>query len=356
MTNEQDISQEPLSKFTDSSDMLADNTTNRQTCPTCESPLAPDVGNCPNCGHSVSDKVSTLQTSTSNSGISWSLNRVIFATVTARTRTAAIPQAEGIFKIRTGGDHRRATASDTYDLVDDVDVASSVTNAWGDLPGAVNLATPDGQDIVEKIAENLENAASARYTSPDRQHLYGEYGGDLSTDDLRALDPASLDDGEEFWIIPALAYMVKREMPDSAQEIFCAECGETTSHTFHGHDGAPEKVKNIARNGSQRSATSRPDGSKPTPSVGNPVWMCWECNTPRFGPEADEAKNTQNTDTGQTDGVDEITAEDFPKKERGPQDAHEYFLQQLEDQGRNVPQTTENESDDETSSDGTTPE
>lgn len=356
-------SQSPISEFAQSTGTHQDqDSPTQQTCPTCQESVSTEVAQCPNCEHTINPSI-TARWSTTTDSNSWTLDRVVFAIVPAQSKHVALPQATGLFESKLGGSRDLPTSGDNYDLIDNVNLADTVQHAWGNLPGAAQLTSEDGQAILATIQSQLDTPSTSSYASAKRPHLYGKYGQELDVDTVATYTDADLADGKRYWIVPALAYVIKQSgsVPDDTEDLFCADCGQKTPHTFEGREGRPTWADEIHHNGDIKSSGPPLETLhylEDTP--GRPVWQCWECDSGQFGPEPEhldsqtiEDKHDRGVDTQVPDGAEipdeidepEITADDFPKVERGPEDAHEYHLQQLEDRGQNVPTTTSRDSD-----------
>ena len=208
MSPNRNTSQSPISEFAQSPNTLQDqDRPNQQTCPTCQESVSIEVRNCPNCGHTITPSASARWSASTDSN-SWTLDRVVFAVLPAQSKSVALPQATGLFESKLGGSRDVPISGDNYDLIENVDLADTVQNAWDNLPGAVPLNSEDGQALLATIQSQLDAPHTSAYASGKRQHLYGKYGEQLDVDSLADYDDADLTDGKRYWVVPALAYII----------------------------------------------------------------------------------------------------------------------------------------------------
>ncbi|WP_049904794.1 hypothetical protein [Natrialba asiatica] len=234
------------------------------------------------------------------------LTGLIHVLVDAKTDHNAISKAKVIFRGLTSNPFTTSIDGiDECEVIADLkgELVTRFSREWGQLPGAADLDTTEGQRQLDLIRQNAghdytiaaeESTANTEGNRPTLEPVLFDAEGEPITDieevgQLIAggtLERTSSNwDTDEYprreeptrtWIVPAIA-LEHVSPPDRSENppregrtrrnLECQSCGEATHHTFGGFDEVP------------------------VPEIpGSPIWECTQCQLPRHGPSPDSPR------------------------------------------------------------------
>lgn len=239
-------------------------------CPNC-GVVRPFGADCLRCGWEPEDSQSSSSSSDSNTA--QSLDRVVFAIITARSEDIAATKAEASLKHRSG-----AGQGSDFDLVAEFDDPDRLfPGKWGDLSAGIRSSNKKAEQIIEQVTTTIgrDEFDVGGASSP---LVYSEDGTPLTSSEAiqSALDgEMTLTGGSDdpTWIVPAVLYSdgtsgssaTDSTSGPATRQLDCHNCPGTTTHTYDGK-GATE--------------------SDPRPV--EHIWVCDECGCGQYAePPAD---------------------------------------------------------------------
>lgn len=248
----------------------------RHTCQDCDREIPESHNRCGLCARKAGETPNrpwpqdeNTKTESSQETPDWTFGRVVFAVVQASTRYEALALGTSAFTLADGdallGD-ANARHADVKPVADfESSPARHLTAGWGDVVDVAPLHSDDGERLFEAAIERTVQDSGAN------THLYLTEGDPLVTqDDVEELRAQNADGDEQYWLVPGIVRRYKfspdRSIPDSEPKVLeCQECGAETAHRYTGKSALDEEH-------------------------GLPVWVCAECDMPRFGHEPDDSK------------------------------------------------------------------
>ncbi|RXK48020.1 hypothetical protein [Halorientalis pallida] len=248
----------------------------RHTCQDCDREIPESYDRCGLCARKAGETTDrpwpqddNTKTESDQETPDWTFGRVVFAVVQASTRYEALALGTSAFTLADGDALLGDTNAGYADVKPVADFESSparhLTAGWGDVVEVAPLDTDDGERLFEAAIERTVQDSGAN------THLYLTEGDPLVTqDDVDTLEGQITDGDEQYWLVPGIIRRYKsdpdRAIPESNPEILhCQQCEEDTDHRYTGK--------------------STLEGER-----GRPVWVCAECDTPRFGHEPGDCK------------------------------------------------------------------
>jgi hypothetical protein len=193
----------------------------------------------------------------------------VLAVVPSSTRYKALALGTSAFRLADSealiGDQEYPDA-DVKPVTDfESSPAVHLTAGWGDIVDVASLESDDGERLFEAAVERTVQASGAN------THLYLTEGGPInSPDELNTFREQIASEDDRYWIVPGIVRRYKsspdQEIPERAQEsLHCRWCEAETEQEYTGK--------------------STLEGER-----GRPVWICTECEEPRFGHEPGDYK------------------------------------------------------------------
>ncbi|WP_246989789.1 hypothetical protein [Halorientalis marina] len=281
------------------------------TCRDCDTEIPTVWDRCELCAREAADTTNrpwlqdeNSETNADQETPDWTFGRVVFAVVPSSTRYKALALGVSAFRLADsealigGQEYPDADVKPVADF--ESPPATHLTAGWGHIVDVAPLVSDDGGRLFKAAVERTVQASGAD------THLYLTEGDPLVTrDDVEAFRAQITDGDDQYWILPGIVRRYKsvsgRAIPESDPEILqCRQCEEDTDHQYTG-----------------KSTLER--------ERGRPVWVCAECDTPRFGHEPGNSK------------PDEVVVDFVDGWQDGRSELHERVMRSYYDDHRRYP-------------------